>query len=433
MPVNGLDIAAKAQQYLGLKYVWGGTSLASGADCSGYLQSVYAQFGISVPRVTYNQINSGSKVAYSDLQSGDMVFFDTDPSVGGPDHVGMYIGDGKFIHSPRPGDSVKISSMNDGYYSARYMAARRPDGMVGGGKDAPNADMSGPVAPRLEPEELAASYGWAYGFLNSEPELRGLFSQAVEGTWSTSKFQAALRNTNWWKTNSQKSREAAMLAATDPATFSAQVNASVMLVRNKANEMGAIITDKIANQIGEDMVRTGMEEAQLQHALAGYINFSEEGVLGGQAGIAAVRLNQLARMNGVQMPKEAVRNFAQQIAMGVTTIEQAEQHVRNMAKSMFPTYGEQIDSGMNMADIAQPYMQIVSDELEIPSVDADLTSSLVKQGLMGMDKDGKPFGMSLTDFQNFVRQDPRWLQTGGAREKMTNVGMEVLSSLGIVA
>jgi len=95
MAVSGQDIVNYAQQFLGTPYVWGGNSLKSGVDCSGLVQQVYKNFGISVPRVTYDQIGVGKGVGMKDLQAGDLIFFDTDKSSGGADHVGIYIGDGK--------------------------------------------------------------------------------------------------------------------------------------------------------------------------------------------------------------------------------------------------------------------------------------------------------------------------------------------------
>ena len=431
MAVNGSDIVAEAMKYIGLKYVWGGTSLTSGADCSGYLQSVFKKFGINLARVTYDQINQGSKISFADMQVGDLIFFDTDRSTAGPDHVGLYIGGGKFVHAPRPGDSVKVSNLNDGYYSSRFMGARRPDGMVGGGKDSIGGDSGGPGQPRLSPEELASSYGWAYGFLNSIPEVAKVFKTAVAETWTADKFKAALRNTEWFKNNSDKQRQAQQLAATDPATFNAQVNAAQMMVRQKANQMGAILTDDLVAAIGEDYVRSGMSDEELGHSLAQYITFTKEGTLGGQAGAAEVRLKQLANQNGVQMSPDAIKNYAQQIALGASTMEQAEQFVRNMAKSMFPAYGDQIDAGINMKDIAQPYMQMAASTLERAPVDMGLTNPLVKQGLNGMDMDGKPNGMSMTDYQVYLRQHPDWLKTGNAREGMFRTASGVLKSMGL--
>lgn len=432
MPVSGASVAAAAQRYIGLKYVWGGTSLTSGADCSGYVQSVLAQFGIKVPRVTYDQINTGNKISFGDLQAGDMVFFDTNTKQSGPDHVGIYIGGGKFIHSPRPGSSVQISSITDGYYGRIFMGGRRANGMEGGGKDSVGGDGANPTAPRLSPEAMAAEYGWAYSFLQSNAELNSVFQTAVAETWTTQKFQAKLRETNWWKTNGEAARAAQLEASTDPATFAAKVQASGMKVRMLASEMGAILPEEMFNKIGEDVIRTGMTDAELKHSLGKYITFTEEGTLAGQAGMAELRLKQLAYANGVQMSSDSIKNYAQMIAMGVSTMEQAEQQVRNMAKSMFPTFGEQIDAGINLMDIANPYAEIAAEELELPRGTMDLTSPMVKQGMNGLNADGKPYGMSLTDYRTFVRSDPRWNQTQKAQKEIMRVGSDILREMGVL-
>ena len=125
---RGEDIVALARKYLGVKYVWGG-STPDGFDCSGLVQYVFGKNGISVPRVTYNQINVGSSVQPNKLRPGDLVFFDTDRKKAGPDHVGIYIGGGKFIHAPRPGQGVKISSLSESFYMDRWMGGRRISGV----------------------------------------------------------------------------------------------------------------------------------------------------------------------------------------------------------------------------------------------------------------------------------------------------------------
>lgn len=433
MAVSGAAVAAAAQRYLGLKYVWGGTSLTSGADCSGFVQSVLAQFGIKVPRVTYDQINDGNKISFGDLQAGDLVFFDTDRSTAGPDHVGMYIGGGKFVHAPKPGDSVKISDLRDGYYGNLFMGGRRPNGMEGGGKDSVGGDGMNPTQPRLNPEEMAASYGWSWSFLQSNAEVKSVFETAVAETWTSDKFKAKLRETNWWKTNGEAARQAQVEAVSDPATFAAKVQASGMKVRMLAQEMGAIIPENMMNQIGEDMLRSGMSDEELKYSLAKYIDFTKEGTLGGEAGMAELRLKQLAYANGVQMSSDSVKNYAQQIAMGVSTMEQAEQNVRNMAKSMFPTFAEQIDAGINVMDIANPYAEMAAKELELPRGDLDLTNPLVKQGINGLNSEGKPYGMSLTDYRTFLRSTPQWLQTKGAQDSIMKVGSDILREMGVMA
>jgi len=106
-----------AMHYLGVPYVWGGSS-PRGFDCSGLVSYVFAQIGVSLPHSSYSQFGMGTSVSISDLQPGDLVFFT------GASHVGIYIGGGQFIHAPHTGDVVKISSLS-GYYSSNFAGGRR--------------------------------------------------------------------------------------------------------------------------------------------------------------------------------------------------------------------------------------------------------------------------------------------------------------------
>lgn len=98
---KGREIADYALQFVGNPYVWGGTSLTNGADCSGYVQSVYKHFGISIPRTSAEQSKFGKRVAFEDLQPGDLVFY--------AGHVVMSIGDGRIVHASSAKDGIKVS------------------------------------------------------------------------------------------------------------------------------------------------------------------------------------------------------------------------------------------------------------------------------------------------------------------------------------
>lgn len=110
-----------AKQYMGTKYVWGGTTPA-GFDCSGFVQYLYGKQGIKLPRTTYEQIKVGQHIDRKGLQPGDIVFFSANGDV---HHEGLYIGNNQFIHAPHTGDVVKISSLNDAYYAKQFAGGRR--------------------------------------------------------------------------------------------------------------------------------------------------------------------------------------------------------------------------------------------------------------------------------------------------------------------
>ncbi len=114
----GDALVADAMKYLGTPYVWGGTTPV-GFDCSGLMQYVFRELGYSLSRTTYTQVKEGVPVSADNLQPGDLLFFGSATS---PSHVGMYIGDGKYIHAPHTGDVVKISELSS---RSDFSAARR--------------------------------------------------------------------------------------------------------------------------------------------------------------------------------------------------------------------------------------------------------------------------------------------------------------------
>lgn len=121
VPVSelGQQIANFACQFVGNPYVWGGTSLTNGADCSGFVQSVYKNFGYSLPRTCTPQSNAGTAVSLAALAPGDLVFYDH--GTGSCEHVGIYIGNGQIVHASSSRTGIKISNVN---YSTPFKACR---------------------------------------------------------------------------------------------------------------------------------------------------------------------------------------------------------------------------------------------------------------------------------------------------------------------
>jgi cell wall-associated NlpC family hydrolase len=117
-PSNYGGVVGVALSYQGVPYVWGGAS-PSGFDCSGLVMYSYAQVGVSLPHSSYAQYGMGVSVPRDQLQPGDLVFFD------GLGHVGLYIGNGLFVHAPHTGTVVQVSSLDSGWYAATYVGARR--------------------------------------------------------------------------------------------------------------------------------------------------------------------------------------------------------------------------------------------------------------------------------------------------------------------
>jgi cell wall-associated NlpC family hydrolase len=123
---RGAAIVALARAELGMPYVWGGASPQTSFDCSGLVQWVYAQVGISLPRTAQEQYDATVRVSPDQLQPGDTVYFaNTYPSSVPITHVGIYIGNGLMIDAPAEGEVVQVTSVFSGYWGAHYAGAGR--------------------------------------------------------------------------------------------------------------------------------------------------------------------------------------------------------------------------------------------------------------------------------------------------------------------
>jgi peptidoglycan DL-endopeptidase CwlO len=107
-------VVAEAQKYIGVPYLWGGTDPSKGLDCSGFTQLVYGNLGVDLPRTSSQQATAGRAVAsVAEARPGDLVFFDYSSDRAGIDHVGIYVGNGKMIAAPQPGESVKVQDVGN--------------------------------------------------------------------------------------------------------------------------------------------------------------------------------------------------------------------------------------------------------------------------------------------------------------------------------
>ena len=437
--VSGQSLIDLARKSLGVQYVWGGNDLQTGVDCSGLVQQVFKQFGIELPRVTYEQIGVGAAVQRNKMNVGDLIFFDTDRSKSGPDHVGIYMGGGKFIHAPRTGRPVMISSVTDSYYGDRIMGVRRIPGVdgsrngTGAGVIDPATFTDGGEEVRKSKTELAETYGMSEAFFNSVPELKRLLGQATASQWDGDLFQAHLKNTKWWKETSGPDRIAKVMAKQDPATYKATIEAARVAAQQAAVQMGATLSPGAISKLARNIVHFGWQDEHIQNFLGQFIEFNEKKVLGGQAGAAYQKLKQTAYDNGISLSEQAIKTSAAYVVRGVSTMEKEAGNIRLQAAGKYPGYADQIMAGANMSDVASPYIEAMSKELELPSTDIDLYNPRISQALTQLNDQGVPSPMSLTDFEVSLRSDPAWRKTQNAQDKVFSTGQQVLKDMGLVA
>jgi cell wall-associated NlpC family hydrolase len=124
MEAKASELVVNAMTFLGVPYKRGGTNASTGFDCSGFVRAIFEQTaGLVLPRKANEQAAAAQKIDRADLQPGDLVFFNTMRRAFS--HVGIYVGEGKFIHAPKPGAEVRVESLSVAYWSRRFDGARR--------------------------------------------------------------------------------------------------------------------------------------------------------------------------------------------------------------------------------------------------------------------------------------------------------------------
>jgi len=119
----GKIAARTAERFAGIPYKWGGNNVVEGLDCSAFVKAVYYLVGVNIPRTAHEQFNAGSVIDKVEMQDGDLLFFGKGPQQ--ITHVGMYIGNGKFIHAPRRGEPIQITPVTEEKYVKKYVGSRR--------------------------------------------------------------------------------------------------------------------------------------------------------------------------------------------------------------------------------------------------------------------------------------------------------------------
>jgi hypothetical protein len=287
-----------------------------------------------------------------------------------------------------------------------------------------------PVTPKLDATELAEQYGLSAALINSSPELKKLFGQAVSGTWSPQRFQAALKNSNWWKTQPDSLRKYITTKYTDPATWRQQSDAAGAKLNRLAVEVGlgsqmtGAKPSKLLQQAVYNSLALGWADQRIKDWLGTQAGLHGE-MMWGEAGEAFDKLHTLAYANGMKYSSSWYRDRAREVVSGRSTQSTVEDQIRRQAAARYTGYRDQILAGQNVMDLASPYLKTVSTLLEVPESDVDLFNKHVAKAMTS--KGTTP----LWQFETDVRSDPLWRKTNNAREGMFSVAHQVLNNFGV--
>lgn len=286
---------------------------------------------------------------------------------------------------------------------------------------------------RINRDQIEEDYGLSYALFKAFPELDRLLNTAVNKNWDPVKFQVELRQTEWFRKHSDVWREMTALKFSDPATFRQRVGEVHAKLGDLAQSVGVNISRKAIHRMAMRSALMGFDDAQIRNMLAKHVRPSEKGHYGGDLAAIESTVRETAYRNGVRMNRQQLRRWMQGIVRGNISQEELQTHLRQQASQQFPLYADQIRAGMDVMDIANPFINSMSTLLEINPSDVDLHSRLIKSALGGVKTPkGKVAPMSLSEFEDTVRQDKRWLQTDQAREQATEYALRLGEAFGVL-
>jgi len=284
----------------------------------------------------------------------------------------------------------------------------------------------------------ASNFGWSLAVINSNPELKALFAKATStgagGGWTTDHFVAKVRDTKWFKTHADTARQALILQKADPATYSARVAQSSAQVTSMAGTVGARMTAAQVQQIGVESVMYGWNSDQLKQHMYAFITADKKtGQFSGGAAAYQHQLTELAGQYGVAVSPGTMGWWVKNTSTGHSSTEQFQNYVVAQASSRYPALAERLKAGETLQQIADPYMQSYAKTLEVNPNAIRLSDRLVQGALAAKDAKGQPVTKSVWEFEQDLRNDPRYMKTQQAQDASMGMAHQVLQDWGVAS
>ena len=279
-------------------------------------------------------------------------------------------------------------------------------------------------APSLTDADYRDALGNLAGLLQTVPELKDILQQAISGGWAVTKFQQAVENSNWYRQHNDSAKQLVALQASDPAEYATRVSNAQNQVSNLAKQLGVNLNQSQVAALAQQFMVQGWDNQELVNKVGGSFNVhTPAGQLSGQAAQLYQQITQAYNQQGIPISDLGARMRVAAILSGQTTIDTYKQAALENAKSMFPSLAAQIDAGMTVEQIADPYRQAMANTLELDPNSIALSDPTLMKALQGTTTTtaGKTTATSTTlyDFQRQLRNDPRWAQTQNAKDTIS--------------
>jgi hypothetical protein len=290
-------------------------------------------------------------------------------------------------------------------------------------------------------ESAASEWGMALAAINSNSELKAIFNEAWNALktgveWSPQKFANKIQSTKWYTTRSEQQRNY-YIAKNDPtqkAEFDAKIASNKESLRSIANTLGAVLTDAELTALADENLMNGWNESQIKSNLSKYIKYSADPNSGfdsliGEAGNVEDQIRGFAEKMGISVDNAWVLDQSRKAIAAGSNIQPAEDFIRARAKEKYAAYATELDT-TTVADLSYNYRSSMANTLELGIEEISMDDSLIKKAMaVGDGQGGKK---NLFQFEQELRQDPRWAKTKNAKESSTSVVNDVLSTFGLI-
>lgn len=310
--------------------------------------------------------------------------------------------------------------------------------------DAHSVDVAGIVAQSSNPQGGAPSVAGStfdesllekqYGSLAvllKNKELTNLVSQAVNNGWDDATFQQKLYGTTFYKQHSDAQRNWLLLKATDPGEATKELTARTKEVTDTAATLGISLSAHDLRSLADQSLSNAFDATQLNEAVGAHFQYTTQHAQG-QAGTYEDSYTKLANDYGVNVSGSTVGNWIAKTLTGQMTPDTVKALVEQQATTMYPGLAQQIKAGMTVADVAQPYRDTMANILELDPASVSIHDPKIKQALQYMPDPSKPPTlMPQYQFEQQMRQDPRWLKTNNAQQSLMDSATGLLQKMGL--
>jgi hypothetical protein len=252
---------------------------------------------------------------------------------------------------------------------------------------------------------LTAEYGWAAIFIN-DAELGDIFREAINSNWSDNKLKAAIEQTDWWQSRTASQRQFDRDEQTDPATTNQRIDRQARGVKQVVAEFGGFLSDEQVSNLARESLRSGWTNDEILNAVAAELQVGSDG---GQVrfGVTGRGVRSLAADYAVPLSDVAADEWATKLAMGQITQTDYENWLRGQSKSLYPTLSADIDRGVSVSALTDPFRQVAARTLGLAPDAIDFSSDRWNAALNFDDGKGRRM-MTLTEWGDYLRSNSQY-------------------------